>query len=484
MAHHAEAALTKTAYGRFSRRLRAFVIDWIIIMVSLVIALFAAVSANSDSVGRVLGFTFLAVWLLYEPILVCLTGSTVGHYVCNLRVVDDRSHGNISFLKAAVRLVIKSILGIYSFITMATTSRHQAVHDLMTHSTVQIRDRSKATLSASVVENTELLSPTMPSRMLRTVIIIFYLFAGFLAFSIYLRLLVSQSCISSRECSSIENATRTIVALIFLAAIPLVIIQGWRGQLYGCRAGDRAMQDRRGGMRVWGPAATVAFAILATVLPGVIFAFVLRGMPTLAALKRSDLLRDGTAAAIGTLVATPVQIVTLVLAARLTGTDILSYFGLIVPRWRATAVAIAVLAGWIVLSDIVMRAIGHDFVLPVQLDIYRSAQAHGTLVWLLLGVNVAAPIGEELVFRGFLFRGFVHEPCDGIHGLPGILVIALIWSLLHIQYDWFDIGIVFGFGVILGYVRLYTGSTILVILLHMLSNLESTGETLVVLGWS
>jgi uncharacterized RDD family membrane protein YckC len=266
MTHHAKTAPTKTAYGRFSRRLRAFVIDWIIIALLLVIALFAAVSANSDSVGRVLGFTFLAVWLLYEPILVCLTGSTVGHYVCNLRVVDDRSHGNISFLKAAVRLVIKSILGIYSFITMATTSRHQAVHDLLTRSTVQIRDPSKAVFSEYVVENTELLSPTMPSRMHRTVIIFCYSFASFISSAIFEFLLISESCSSSQQCSSIENATRKIVVLILIGAMAVFVIQGWKGRLYGCRVGDRA---------IWGLAATLGFTILALVIGFVIFS--LRG---------------------------------------------------------------------------------------------------------------------------------------------------------------------------------------------------------------
>jgi membrane protease YdiL (CAAX protease family) len=54
---------------------------------------------------------------------------------------------------------------------------------------------------------------------------------------------------------------------------------------------------------------------------------------------------------------------------------------------------------------------------------------------------------------------------------------------VHIQYDWIGVGMVFAGGVMLGYVRLYTGSTILVILLHMLGNLESFGETVVVLGW-
>ena len=85
-----------------------------------------------------------------------------------------------------------------------------------------------------------------------------------------------------------------------------------------------------------------------------------------------------------------------------------------------------------------------------------------------------------MLFRGFLFRGLVHEPRDA---LPGILVIALIWSLLHVQYDWLGAGLVFALGIMFGYVRLYTGSTMLVIVLHMLLNLESVGETVFALGW-
>jgi uncharacterized protein len=469
MAYNTEMASTKI----ISRRSRAFIIDF---MILLVVALFTAVTANSDSVGRVLGFTFLAGWLLYEPILLCLTGSTVGHYLCNLRVVDDRSHRNISFLKAVVRLVIKLILGICSFIAMATTSRHRAVHDLLTRSTVQIRDRSKAVLSD--VENTQLLSSTMPSRIRRMLIIFCYLFASAIALGVFIRLLTSEPCISLGRCSTIENTTKEIGSLVWFAAIALFIIQGWRGRLYGCRAGDRVIQDREGGMKVWGPAATLGFAILAIAIGIVIFAFVRSGIPALAAL---DLLRNGTAVAIGILIGYPVQTVTLVLAAHLTGTGILTYFGLIIPRWRSAAVAVAALAGLIVFDYILMFALGHETA-PVQLYIFRTAWADGTLVWLSLALIVAGPIGEELLFRGFLFRGFVHEPCDGLRGLPGILLIALIFALLHIQYDWIGVGMVFALGVMLGYVRLFTGSTILAIILHMLYNLGSVGETVVELG--
>jgi len=69
---------------------------------------------------------------LYEPVLVSVTGSSIGHYLSNLRVVDDRTRGNVGFLKAIARLGIKTLLGVYSFLTMAVTSHHQAVHDLLT----------------------------------------------------------------------------------------------------------------------------------------------------------------------------------------------------------------------------------------------------------------------------------------------------------------------------------------------------------------
>ena len=67
MASQTEAETVKgAAYGRFSRRLRAVVIDGIIISLMLVGALSVAVAAESDKVGRIVGITFVASWLLYE----------------------------------------------------------------------------------------------------------------------------------------------------------------------------------------------------------------------------------------------------------------------------------------------------------------------------------------------------------------------------------------------------------------------------------
>jgi len=230
-------------------------------------------------------------------------------------------------------------------------------------------------------------------------------------------------------------------------------------------------------MKTWGIAATLGFAVVAFVFGQAV------GFGAMSVAMGADLSRsafDGAAVAVSLLIGTPVQIVTLALAARMTGEHLLAYFALDWPRRRDAIVAVAALAAVIVAGDALTLAFGRELVPAFQLEIHRSAQAQGALISLWLALIVVAPVGEELLFRGFLFRGFVREPRDA---LPGILAISLIWSLLHIQYDWFGAGLVFAIGVLLGYVRFYSGSTTLAILLHGLLNLESVAETVVALGW-
>ena len=230
-------------------------------------------------------------------------------------------------------------------------------------------------------------------------------------------------------------------------------------------------------MKVWGIWATLAFAILAFVLGQAM------GFAVLSLVKSIDPGRvdtDGTAVAIYTLISNPVEIVTLVLAIQLLGSDAREYLGLDMPNRRDVAIAVAALAAAIAVADATTFALGKDMVPPFQIELHRSAREEGSLPWLWLAIIVAAPVGEELLFRGFMFRGFVHEPRDAV---PGILIISLIWSMLHVQYDWFGTAQVFAIGVLFGFVRWRTGSTTLVILMHVLLNLESVVETVFVMGW-
>jgi uncharacterized RDD family membrane protein YckC len=62
----------------------------------------------------------------------------------NLRVVDNRTASNVSLPQALLRFVVKGILGVLSFLTMRFSRRHQALHDILTSSSVRIRDAAAA----------------------------------------------------------------------------------------------------------------------------------------------------------------------------------------------------------------------------------------------------------------------------------------------------------------------------------------------------
>jgi len=194
----------------------------------------------------------------------------------------------------------------------------------------------------------------------------------------------------------------------------------------------------------------------------------------------SDLMVDGVLVILSVYIATPVQTALLALMARPTGTSAASYLGLTLPRKRDV---INVIIGIVIVTivgavlDAASRLLGYNPVTQFQFDIYRIARIEGWLPWLWLAIVVVGPIGEETLFRGFLFRGWHRSPRDA---WLAIIVTALLWALSHVQYNLFFIGQVFVFGLLLGWFRFKSGSTIITILLHGLLNLEAMLETVVV----
>jgi membrane protease YdiL (CAAX protease family) len=189
---------------------------------------------------------------------------------------------------------------------------------------------------------------------------------------------------------------------------------------------------------------------------------------------------DGAAITLVIAVSTPVEVLLLALFAHRAGASAAEYLGLIWPRRGEVAFGAAALVVLIVTGNVLSWLLGRGIVTPFQLDIYTTASAGGWLLWLWLAVVVATPIGEEILFRGFLFRGWLRSARDV---WPVIVVTSLLWALIHVQYDWYVIGQVFVFGLLLGWMRWATGSTILTILLHALINTEGMIETFVDLKW-
>jgi len=84
------------------------------------------------------------------------------------------------------------------------------------------------------------------------------------------------------------------------------------------------------------------------------------------------------------------------------------------------------------------------------------------------GIVILAPLGEEMVFRGLLFKR-ISETRLGIYG--AILIPALIFAGVHIQYSIAAIAFIFVDGVFFGLARNYSKSLWVPVILHSLGNL-------------
>lgn len=227
------------AYGRLSGRAKAILIDAAISAVVLVLLVIVG-SATEDipGSGRVLLVLMFGWALLYEPLQVWWSGSTIGHRRANLRVVSDKTGDSPSFAVAFLRFLIKAILGLPSFVSMLFTRRYQAIHDLMTGTTVQLRDLSIAREGDYLLERTaEQVEIAIPaSRSRRVLVTLLYIVAAYVLSGLLSVALVSAECLSRGECSTTDRANSSLVTYLFLAAAIVIAVQGLRGRLRGARS--------------------------------------------------------------------------------------------------------------------------------------------------------------------------------------------------------------------------------------------------------
>jgi uncharacterized protein len=227
----------------------------------------------------------------------------------------------------------------------------------------------------------------------------------------------------------------------------------------------------------WGYWATFGWSALAIVLG--------QAAATLSVLASDDgggasLRYDGPVVALATLILNPVQIAVLAAAAHRTRMGTWAYLGM--RGFNVRDLGLGIVAGTVLAAAVAVYAFatGRALVTPFQVATYLSTP---NMVWLLLlavSIVIVAPFGEEIVFRGFLFRGWVRPGRNPV--LP-IVAIAAVWTLLHVQYDWFGLAQVLLLGLLFGWIRWRSGSTTLTFVLHALVNLESAVETVVKIGW-
>jgi hypothetical protein len=152
----------------------------------------------------------------------------------------------------------------------------------------------------------------------------------------------------------------------------------------------------------------------------------------------------------------------LALAIRLTRLGMREYLGLIRPRGRDLGLGLVGLITIYLAFWLVFYLVGNS---PSRyaVNLYRDALTSGSLPLLLLGLVVAAPLGEELLIRGFLFRGWA---ASRLGPTSAIVLTALVWTFLHTKYDWLVLFQIFCIGVLYGWVRRRGGSTTATMILH------------------
>ncbi|MHC4648532.1 MAG: lysostaphin resistance A-like protein [Planctomycetota bacterium] len=143
------------------------------------------------------------------------------------------------------------------------------------------------------------------------------------------------------------------------------------------------------------------------------------------------------------------------------------------PGVRKLAAWLLFILGYGVLADMVTYFSGGQIVHEFLIGAYETAYFE-PLLW--LGFVVAAPIIEELFFRGFFFKGI---ECSRFGPVGAIVLAALGWSVLHTQYEVFYVAATFVGGLILGWARLRTQSVYVPIVMHMAWNLVATVQVTV-----
>jgi hypothetical protein len=146
-------------------------------------------------------------------------------------------------------------------------------------------------------------------------------------------------------------------------------------------------------------------------------------------------------------------------------------------------VAPSVVAGWlgiivlvIIVIDLAAVLLDEPLVPGFLIQQYRTARFLPLLYFALV---VAAPLAEEIIFRGFALTGFLHSR---LSTTGAVLLTALIWAIIHTQYDITRVIAIFLVGGIMGLSRLKTGSLIPAIAMHAFMNLVALVEVAIISG--
>ncbi len=222
-------------------------------------------------------------------------------------------------------------------------------------------------------------------------------------------------------------------------------------------AADRLAQPRP--IKFWASLGWLAAATLATV------AFVLALVASYTLIFRSPPSEARLAEDMMTCIYV-VSVTVLIKAVWRAGWSVRDYFALATPEWPALLLAVAAGVVFLLIDNVVGIL---DPAPPGASDYldYTRAVEQGFVPLLWLNSIFIAPAGEEMIFRGFLYRGWSQTP---LGPFGAIVLTAALFGLAHLQYDVFGMISIAISGLIMGWLRWRSGSIVPPMVAHAVNN--------------
>ncbi|UPK32237.1 CPBP family intramembrane metalloprotease [Bradyrhizobium sp. 186] len=232
--------------------------------------------------------------------------------------------------------------------------------------------------------------------------------------------------------------------------------------------------------RVWMFVGTALWGLLIFVamfvgqVGAILLLVALRGLPIdMASIQLVG--REPQALALSVIMGLPATLVAVWLAIRIKKASFVDYLALHWPSWTQILFGAIGLILLVVAWETMSRSLGREATPGFMTDLLKSGRDKGAAMLLLFAFSVAAPMSEEVLARGFLYRGW----SESFLRVPGaILLSSLVWTVVHLQYDIYFLAEVFTIGVWFGYMRYRSNSLWLTIVLHALNNMTAVVLTM------
>ena len=147
------------------------------------------------------------------------------------------------------------------------------------------------------------------------------------------------------------------------------------------------------------------------------------------------------------------------------GSVLRDYFDLRGYSWKTFWRWMGVLALLLVVEGVALDLMGVEQTPSFMMNIKFPTTS--SMYLLAFSVMFMAPLIEEVVFRGFLLKGF-SKTFMGEWG--AIIVTSLLWAIIHLQYEVAYVAVIFMIGLVFGYARIKTQSLFVPMTMHMVMN--------------